>query len=170
MSETGLLAAATTVRAAASGRDPWLLSLPIAGIGWATVELERAAEELDAAFHRAGMPKPSWTPASRDELLGAAAWVSRAWWPTWGADDPPAIVLLEPDTEGRLAAALARAGEGVAAIYLAPGAEATTTAAAETVVDRARVGRPAPGPLGSGRLLLAQPAWGPHAIVLDRRP
>ena len=84
MSDTGLLAAAHAVRAEAAGRDPWLLGVPIAGIGWATVELERAADEMDAAFHRAGMPKPSWTPAERDELLGAAAWVSREWWPTWG--------------------------------------------------------------------------------------
>lgn len=161
MSDDGLLAAASAVRADAAGRDPWLLRLPIAGIGWATVELERAAEELDAAFHRAGMPRPSWTPAARDELLGAAAWVSREWWPTWGHEEPPAIVLLEPDTEGRLAAALAKAGEGVRTVYLAP-------SSADGAIDRSRVGTAAPGPLGRGRLVLARPSWGPHAIVLDR--
>ncbi|HEX3266017.1 MAG TPA: hypothetical protein VHR16_10150 [Candidatus Limnocylindrales bacterium] len=162
MSDAGLLAAANAIRADAAGRDPWLLGLPIAGIGWATVELERAAEELDAAFHRAGMPQPSWTPAKPDGLLGAAAWVSREWWPTWDTEEPPAIVLLEPDTEGRLAAALARSGEGVAAIYLAPREAGLLTA------DRARVGTAAAGPLGTGRLVLARPTWGPHVVVLDR--
>jgi hypothetical protein len=162
MSDAGLLAAANAIRMEAAARDPWVLPLQIAGIGWATVELERAAGELDAAFHRAGMPKPAWTPATRDELLGASAWSSHEWWPTWGQEDPPAIVVLEPDTEGRLAAALAKSGEGVRAIYLAVPSGAR--------LERARVGRPAPGPLGSGGLVLARPAWGPHVVVLDRPP
>jgi hypothetical protein len=174
LSDTGLLAAAHALRTEAAGRDPWLLGLPIAGIGWATVELERAAAELDTAFDRAGMPRPAWTPATRDELLGASAWTSNEWWPTWGSDEPPAIAVLEPDTEGRLAAALARSGEGVAAIYLAPRPRDTAAArdASETGrpqrIDPTRLGRPAPGPLGRGRLLLARATWGPHVIVLDR--
>jgi len=44
-------------------------------------------------------------------LLGARSWRI--------GDGPVALLLLEPRTEGRLAAALARRGEGVAAIYLA---------------------------------------------------
>lgn len=118
MSDPGLMAAALQVREDAGARDPWLPGLPVVGIGWATVELERAARDLDAAFVRAGMPQAAWTPGPRDELLGASAWVSRDWWPTWSSDDPPAIVLLEPDTEGRLAATLARFGESVGAIYV----------------------------------------------------
>ena len=163
MAEPGLLAAATQLRADAAGRDPWLLGLPLAGIGWATVELERAAADLTSAFARAGMPEPEWTPAARDELLGATTWVSRTWWPTWSSDDPPAIVLLEPDTEGRLAATLARHGEGVGAIYVAlrPGEPPSR-------IDAARLGRPSAGPIGSGRLVLARPTWGPHVVVLDR--
>jgi hypothetical protein len=167
LSDAGLLAAAMAVRIDAGGRDPWLHALQIVGIGWATVELERAAGELDSAFDRAAMPKPAWAPATRDELLGAAAWVSREWWPTSGSDDSPAVVLLEPDTEGRLAAALARSGEGVVAIYLAPRMPDGSTGPR---IEAGRVGRPAPGPLGSGRLVLARPAWGPHVIVLDRVP
>ncbi len=163
MSDPGLLAAAHQVRTDAGARDPWLMGVPIVGIGWATIELERAAEDLDAAFDRAGMPKPAWTPTSRDDLLGATAWASREWWPTWGDDDPPAIVLLEPDTEGRLAATLARSGEGVAAIYVAP-----RPSDPPGRIDPARLGRSTPGPLGSGRLLLARPTWGPNVIVLDR--
>jgi hypothetical protein len=163
MSDSGILAAATQIRTNAAGRDPWLMGLQIVGIGWATVELERAAGELDAAFNRAGMPQPAWTPAPRDDLLGATAWVSREWWPTWGSDDPPAIVVLEPDTEGRLAATLAKFGEGVGTVYLA--ARPTD---APGRIDAARLGRPAPGPIGSGRLVLARPTWGPNVIVLDR--
>ena len=164
MADTGLLAAANQVRADAAARDPWLMGVPLAGIGWATVELERAAEDLTAAFVQAGMPEPAWIPAQRHDLLGASAWVSREWWPTWGAEEPPAIVLLEPDTEGRLAATLARFGEGVGAVYVAPLPHEPPNR-----VDAARLGRPAAGPLGAGRLVLARPAWGPNVIVLDRR-
>ena len=163
MSDPGLLAAATQVRADAGARDPWLLGVPLVGIGWATVELERAAEDLTAAFARAGRPEPAWTPGPRDELLGASAWISREWWPTWGPDDPPAIVLLEPDTEGRLAATLAKFGEGVGAVYVAP-----RPGDPPGRIDPARIGRPTPGPLGGGQIVLARPAWGPHVVVLDR--
>lgn len=166
MGEPGLLAAATALVEEASSRDPWLRGLRLAAIGWATVELERAAEELAEAFHRAGLPAPDWEPAPRDPLLGASAWVSRAWWPAGGTDDPPAIAILEPDTEGRLAAALARSGEGVAATWLAA-RPADPAHAASGVVDPGRVGAPAAGPLGRARLVLARPAWGPHVLVLD---
>jgi hypothetical protein len=164
MADSGLLAAAIQVRADAAARDPWLLDVPIVGIGWATVELERAAEDLTAAFLRAGMPQPAWTPGQRDELLGASAWVSHEWWPTWGPDEPPAIVLLEPDTEGRLAATLARFGEGVGAVYVAP-----RPGDPPGRIDPARLGRPAAGPIGSERLVLARPTWGPNVVVLDGR-
>ena len=163
MTDRDLLAAATALRTEASARDPWLAGLPIAGIGWATVELERAAEEIAASFDRAGFPLPAWTPGARDELLGASAWMSREWWPTWGSDEAPAVVLLEPDTEGRLAATLARFGEGVGAIYLA-----TRGAVTAAGIDPARLGSPAAGPMGHGRLVLARPAWGPNVVVLDR--
>ena len=163
MSDPGLLTTALQIRTDAGARDPWLMAVPVVGIGWATVELERAAGDLDAAFDRAGMPKPAWTPGPRDDLLGATAWVSREWWPTWGEHESPAIVLLEPDTEGRLAATLARSGEGVAAIYVAPRPDDPPER-----IDPARLGRSTPGPLGSGRLLLARPPWGPNVIVLDR--
>jgi len=72
-----------------------------------TVELERAAEELSAAFATARQPVPDWAPAARDAHLGASAWVGAIGWigvegAPRGLDAPevPAIVLLEPDTEG----------------------------------------------------------------------
>jgi hypothetical protein len=130
------------------------------GIGWATVELERAAEELAEAFRGAGLPDPRWSPGDRDELLGASSWVSHEWVEP-GAAAATVVVLLEPDTEGRLAATLARFGEGVAATYLAPRPDGPA-------IDPARLGRRATGPLGAGRLVLARPPWGPNVVVLDR--
>jgi len=174
-SSGGLLAVANDIRRAAAERDPWAARLRLIGIGWGTVELERAAEELSGAFASARLPTPDWAPATRDAHLGAAAWVGTATWfgaegPPRGLADPelPAVVLLEPDTEGRLAATLARFDEGVAAIYLeAPTIGSATGSAAEPYpFDATRVGAPAPGPLGPGRMVLARPAWGPHVIVV----
>ena len=141
-----LAAAAESIRSAAAARDPWLADLPIAGIGWATVELDRAAREL--ASDRACVAAP------RDAALGASAMRSPV-----QKGGPPAIVLLEPDTEGLLAAALARFGEGVLAVYLGPLDRAD-------VDDTPRLGPPRPGPLGPARLVIGRPAWGPHALVL----
>src|SRR5436190_19537373 len=102
---TELIAAAESIRSAAAARDPWLADLPVAGIGWATVELDRAARELASVG--------AFVAAPRDAALGASAMRSPV-----QKGGPPAIVLLEPDTEGLLAAALARFGEGVLAVYL----------------------------------------------------
>jgi hypothetical protein len=153
----GLVAAARAILDDALARDPWLGGARIGGIGWATVELERSADELSLAFRRAGMTPPAWSPGPRDALLGAGTWLSREWWPAPDGSDGPAIVLLEADTEGRLAAALARFDEGVAAIYLD---------VAGIAVDRTRLGAPGAGPLGPERLLLTRPTWGPHVLVL----
>lgn len=141
-----LLAAAVAIRTAAAARDPWLEELPLAGIGWATVELDRAARELAAIA--------SFEAAPRDAALGATARRSPI-----GDRTRPAIVLLEPDTEGLLAATLARFGEGVGFVYLGPLDRAD-------VDDTPRLGPPRPGPLGPARLVIGRPRWGPHALVL----
>ena len=137
MSWAVLLEAAAAARSAAAGLDGRLATLPIAGVGWATVEHERAERELDELLGSAG----EWIPAERDPALGA-----RAWW----REDPlkgegPLLVVLEPETEGRLAASLARFGEGVAVVYLGSGRR------------------------GPGTLVRGGPAWGPHAVVLQPR-
>jgi hypothetical protein len=146
-----LIAAAESIRAVGAARDPWLADLPVAGIGWATVELDRAARELYGAG--------PFSPASRDASLGASARRSPSSKP--GSPGPvlPAIVLLEPDTEGLLAAALARFGEGVLALYLGPLDRAD-------VDDTPHLGPPRSGPLGPARLVIGRPAWGPHVLVL----
>ena len=141
-----LEAAAETIRADAAARDPWLLELPIAGIGWATVELDRAARELASVA--------TFEAAAREATLGAAARRSPL-----GDRSRPVTVLLEPDTEGLLAASLARFGEGVGAVYLAPLERAD-------VDDTPNLGPSRPGPLGPARLVIGRPTWGPHALVL----
>lgn len=174
-SSRGLLSAADDIRRAGAERDPWLAALRLIGIGWGTVELERAAEDLASAFAAARLPQPDWSPAARDAHLGATTWIGAAAWfgaagPPRGLTNPemPAVVLLEPDTEGRLAATLARFDEGVAAIYLeAPAEPAAGAPPSAYPFDPARLGAAAPGPLGLGRIVLARPAWGPHIVVVS---
>src|SRR6476646_3562137 len=95
-----LVAAGEAIRAGVAERDPWLAELPVGGIGWATVELDRAAHELPACG--------PFETAPRDATLGASA---RRLRPGGAAGNPDrargALLLLEPDTEGLLAASLA---------------------------------------------------------------
>jgi hypothetical protein len=100
------------VGSAGAGDDA--TGLDLAGIGWATVELDRAARELaDAGVVPATVA--SFEPARADPFLGAGSLVALS-------EVGLRIVLLEPDTEGRLAAYLARHGEGVAVAYVRDGA------------------------------------------------
>jgi hypothetical protein len=141
-----LEAAAAAIRAEVAERDPWLAEQPVVGVGWATVERDRAAGELaDLAVFR---------DAQRDANLGAFARRSHP-----AGRSRPAIVLLEPDTEGLLAATLARFGEGVRVVYLGPLDRAD-------IDDTPRLGPARQGPLGPARLVIGRPAWGPHALVL----
>jgi hypothetical protein len=92
------------------------VSPPIA-TGWATVDLDRAVGEHVADLASGVV----FEPAPRSAVLGArcvrgASRNGDGW-----------VVLLEPDTEGRLTGFLARHGEGWAATWLAgdPGSGAT---------------------------------------------
>ena len=120
----------------------------VIGRGWATIELERAAGEL------ADLLQPgSWfEEAPRSVLLGARCVRGRA-----RLDDDSTsdwIVLLEPDTEGRLAAFLARSGEGWAATWSSPPA--------------GWANRPGmPGPLGEERLSGRIGVAGPFPLLLS---
>ena len=125
MSWAALLAAAEAIRS-----DADLADLPIAGVGWATVEAERAFRELGGVLGPA-----TWVPDVRDAPLGASVW-RRETSPSGDAS----LLVLEPDTEGRLAAFLARFGEGVGAVYVAGADE-------------------------SSRVVAVNPRWGPYAIV-----
>ena len=117
-------------------------------IGWATVELDRAALELATLVTR----DPGFTDAASSEILGARCRVGRA----VGIADGLIIILVEPDTEGRLAGFLARFGEGWVARW---------------EVGSSSPGRPdgslRPGPLGLERLADDADARGPFRLLVD---
>jgi hypothetical protein len=142
--------------------DPLLLL----GLGWATVELDRAEAELEMWLGPrpggAGGQGADADPDLVDEHLGARARLRE------GGGLPGAwTVLLEPSTEGRAAASLARDGEGPCALYLRPavGLDAWLEAAHPRGVTAS--GR-RDGPFGAQVLLAAGPA-GPHVIVTEGR-
>lgn len=131
---------------------------------WATVDLERVLRDLGLA--------PTLAAATVDDpLLGARV---------LDLDEPvPAaigavvalagrhrIVLAEPSTEGRLAAFLARHGEGPAGRYVGValdlGAIATRAAAAGIAVSR-----PGTGPFGPEILVLGGRLGSPHLILVE---
>lgn len=129
----------------------------IIGRGWATVEIERASAVLADRL----APGTGFEEARRSAILGARCLRGRARPADDGertddGDDPDWIVLLEPDTEGRLAGYLARFGEGWAATW--------------TVADDP-AGRPghglARGPLGDERLADGGPPAGPFRLRLS---
>jgi hypothetical protein len=122
--------------------------------GWATVDLARAERELaEVSPH----PRDAVTVPD-DTVLGARCRLLRS---VAGDAD---IVLLEPSTEGRLAASLARFGEGFLVRYVVV-AEGFPDLARRAAAAGLALSRPAPGPLGTECLVLGGPAWGPHVVV-----
>lgn len=120
------------------------------GVGWATVDLDRAGADLSALLPGG----PVFEPADDDRLLGARCRLTRG--PLASPKGQLIVVLLEPATEGRLAAALARHGEGPAAGWFAvPNADAML-----------RLSPPEPGPLGPVRLVLGGSRFGPYTLIL----
>jgi hypothetical protein len=130
----------------------------LAAVGWATVDLERAADEFEGRW-----PALRFIDADQsDRLLGAHLRVARADVQLKGLE-AIALVLLEPSTEGRVAASLARFGEGPTAVWIAP-----ELAVGDRVEPRTSV--PFDGPFGSERLVLGGPISGPHVLLLDGSP
>jgi len=112
----------------------------VVGRGWATVDMARAEAEL-----RDGDRVDAFEDADRCSWLGARcrrARIGGQW-----------VVVLEPDTEGRLAAFLARHGEGWAVTWTTDGGEIGGVA-------------PRPGPLGREVLAHGQPMSGPFRLVV----
>jgi hypothetical protein len=140
-----------------AGREPADRAAPFPEIAfadvlaeiWATVDLDRSLRELGAPGEK----------LADDPLLGAAIRLVRR---TAG----PPLALAEPITEGRLAASLARFGEGSAGRYVvAPGA--LPAAARELAARGVRLSRPAEGPFGVSVLVLGGPVAGPHLVLVD---
>lgn len=130
-------------------------TIELHAIGWATVDADRAAEELRRVL-QLPLVEPVALPA--DGPLGARCLRLER------DDDGPALVLLEPMREGRLAASLARRGEGVAVAWVALGLDDTRLLARANLggLVLSAVGR---GPFGTERVVLGGPAWGPHLVL-----
>jgi hypothetical protein len=139
------------LHALALAMAPQLAGHPIVALGWATVDIDavRSRIEADAGFG-------AFAAAPRDAHLGARAVVHRPGEPS----GEPIEVLLEPDTEGRLAASLARHGEGFAAIWFGPRQDVSGDLPPG-------FGSLANGPLGRARLLLGGPPWGLSVLLLE---
>ena len=76
-------------------------------VGWATVELERAIAQLAGVL---GVPETAFVDAAGSAALGAHCRIARE-----PVIDGLRLAVLEPSTEGRLAATLARWDEGLVA-------------------------------------------------------
>lgn len=119
-------------------------------VGWATVELDRAARELAHLL----VPGTDFSTAASSVILGArcrsgpAAAVPGLW-----------IALLEPETEGPLAGTLARFGEGWTATWVVAGASTPRSP------STAR-----PGPFGAERLQFSEPPNAPYRLVVEVVP
>jgi hypothetical protein len=129
-------------------------AMSLAGVGWATVELDRAEAELDPWLGLAVVPGDVTEPH-----LGARTRTRRS----MGLPGR-LVVLAEPVTEGRVAASLARDGEGPCALYLEPadGLEAWLQAA---VLRGVPVSAVRSGPLGPSVIIGGVPS-GPHLVVV----
>jgi hypothetical protein len=138
----------------------------LVGVGWSTVDLERTESELAMwlATDDPGDPRDRGDPPG-DPHLGARVRARR----TAGLPGDW-MVLLEPTTEGRAAAALARDGEGPCALYLWPShGLASWLADAPSRGVELRGGVRPGGPFGAQALLAGSPPAGPHVIVVDGR-
>jgi hypothetical protein len=121
--------------------------------GWATVDLDRTTSDLAATFR----------DAEPDEVLGARCRIVRV--TRDDAHGPSDVVLIEPSTEGLLAAALARHGEGPLALYL----RADAAAARRTRQAGFALSPPAGGPLGRQQRVLVGPRDGPFLLLVGAR-
>jgi 2-polyprenyl-6-methoxyphenol hydroxylase-like FAD-dependent oxidoreductase len=117
---------------------------------WATVDVERALAGI-------GLPGAELPD---DQLLGALVRLVRP------SDGDP-IALLEPRTEGRIAATLARSGEGPVGRYVVA-AEGLVSVVRRAAASGVALSDEEDGPFGRSRLVLAGPSSGPHLVLVDR--
>jgi hypothetical protein len=117
---------------------------------WATVDRDRVVAGL-------GLPAEILPD---DPDLGASVVLVRP------ADGDP-IAILEPRTEGRLAATLARHDEGSAGEYVASPIPLDAVGAVAATVGLV-AGRPVDGPFGRSVLVTSRPASGHHLVLVER--
>lgn len=139
-------------------------SASLVGVAWSTVELDRAETELGNWL--TGSDPAAALADGADAHLGARTRVRRTHALPGGR-----IVLAEPSTEGRLAASLARDGEGPCALYVAPagGLEAWLGEARGNGLST-RAARRLDGPFGASVLLPPGSPAGPFILVVEGPP
>jgi hypothetical protein len=125
------------------------LGLPVIGLAWATVDTDRAVAELTRALRDAA----PFEPGVAEALLGGSSLLGRA------MAGRVRLVILEPSTESRLAATLARHDEGPAGLWVRLSGRALPADLA--------LSDPADGPFGRERLVLGAPIGGPHLLVVE---
>ncbi len=126
--------------------SPGIAGTPVA-LGWATVELDRAVAELSRAL---GIPAMRFAAAADSVHLGARSLVAHA-----ALSRDRSLVVLEPSTEGRLAATLARHDEGPVAVWMIVPDMGTVRTSSERS-----------GPLGLERLVLGGALHGPQRLLV----
>lgn len=120
-------------------------------VGWATVDLDRAVGELADVL---GVLETGFVVAAGSAALGAQCRIVGQ-----PIVDDVRLAVLEPSTEGRLAAALARWDEGPLVAWY-------TTADGPAVAASDARGAVLPGPFGLERLVGGDPLTGPHRLVV----
>jgi hypothetical protein len=137
------------------------LPVVLVGVAWATVDLDRAEAELDPWLAPRGEAVAAHRAHDADPHLGARTRCRGA-----GSLPGGSLVLAEPSTEGRLAASLARDGEGPCALYLAvpEGLDAWRRGARGRGLLTSTV---RPGPLGPSALVVGGGVAGPHLVIVQ---
>jgi hypothetical protein len=121
-----------------------------------TVDLERALADL-------GLAPSTVERAVGDDILGARVVVIQR-------EPGTTLAVAEPTTEGRLAAALARHGEGLVGEYVALPALGSLDDARRRARELGiALSSPASGPFGLGVLVLGGPIGGYQMIVVEPR-
>ncbi|MEO5883899.1 MAG: hypothetical protein ABIQ58_00065 [Candidatus Limnocylindrales bacterium] len=126
-------------------------------VGWATVELDRAAATLLPLL----VPGATFADAAPCGHLGAWCRIGRADRGP-GGEAGAFVILMEPSTEGRLAATLARHGEGWWATW-----ETGWSRDRPADANAIRASQVRPGPLGPEWLALGSPVGGPHRLLVE---
>jgi len=142
----GTRIAAALAAAADPSRVPAGAIAPHA-VGWGTVDMDRAVLDLAGDL---GIAPEAFVDGVACQALGARCRVAER--VLLGG---LSLAMLEPATEGRLAATLARLGEGPAVVWYA------TDAASDAGPIPWR-----PGPFGLERLVPGDPVHGPHRLLI----
>jgi hypothetical protein len=128
--------------------DAGTAGLRTIAVGWATVDLDRAARELAADL---GIDPRAFVAAPGSAALGATVRVAPAVLP-----DGIAIAILEPSIDRRLAGILARHDEGPVAVWLVAAGDGVAGAGAAAAEAEAPAAEAEAGPFGPERRLAGE--------------